>query len=113
MAHETYAIQSRIEAFLNDTPAGELRMLSLPALAAVADCPASEPALAHVLHALSNGEGAKLSRRAFLHDADGGEHDLSDEDLAEAEELGFLVHPETGEEVHGYEERLTRYWCAA
>lgn len=96
----------KIVDFVASLPPDEARFLTFKTIIHGAQKTAVDDDLLVALNILANTRIAALDAHAMLVDEDQEEHEIAPNDFAEAQRSGLLIHPETGEPVLDFEQRV-------
>lgn len=100
----------RIVNFIVNLPIGEQEFLTFRSLSHAAGKDGVDSELLKAVMILASSKIAALDARALLVDDDDTEHEIDPEELAEARRSGELVHPETGEIIVDFEDRVVPFF---
>jgi hypothetical protein len=92
----------RIVDYLTERSSQQLRMLTFQTLAKAAQRAEVDSDVLTAIQILTSTKLAILDSKAMFVDDDSEEHELTDDEFAEAMRTGEFVHPETGELVPDY-----------
>ncbi|SEQ47221.1 hypothetical protein [Sphingobium sp. YR768] len=96
----------RLLDFVVHLPEPETRLLTMPMLAKGIGLKGIDDNLLTAITILISSRLELLQARAMFIEDDDSEHDFGPADLAEARREGALTHPETGEAIQDFEDRL-------
>lgn len=96
----------KIVDFVEQMPVDQARMLTFKSITSAIGWKKVDEELLVALNILVSTRIAALDAHAMLIDDDNEEHEIEPDALAKAQRSGSLVHPETGEPVPDYEEKV-------
>ncbi|MGE0230794.1 MAG: hypothetical protein AB7O39_09385 [Flavobacteriaceae bacterium] len=105
-ASPAFTLCLKIVDFVERMPPDQSRMLTFKTITNAIGRNKVDDDLLIALNILVSTRIAALDAHAMLIDDDNEEHEIEPEALAKAQMSGRLVHPETGEPVPDYEEKL-------
>ncbi|MCC0035324.1 MAG: hypothetical protein H6887_08705 [Hoeflea sp.] len=105
-ASPAFTLCLQIVDFVEQLPADQARMLTFKTITNAIGRNKIDDELLVALNILASTRIAALDAHAMLIDDDREEHEIEPEALAKAQMSGSLVHPETGEPVPDYEEKV-------
>lgn len=96
----------QIVDFVAKLPADHSRMLTFKTITHITGKKSVDDDLLAAINILASTRIAALDAHAMLVDDDNEEHEIEPSELASAQATGTLIHPETGEKVSDYEEKV-------
>lgn len=108
-AYAPGSLALEIVDFIARLPRAELQMLTLPTFAKALRRDIDVDLIAAV-NILTHSSLAILESKALFVDDEDNEFPVDDEELAEANQTGELVHPETGAMVADYEKHIVPFF---
>lgn len=99
-----------IIGFMDHLRDQELRMLTIPRLLEAVGRRQVDQEFLAALAILVSSTVHVLDAKAFLYEGEGSELHIDAQELAAARQHGSLVHPETGELIENFEDRLIPYF---
>ncbi|RWM27783.1 hypothetical protein [Mesorhizobium sp.] len=103
---EPFALCLQIVDFVAKLPAEHSRMLTFKTMTNITGKKYVDDSLLAALNILASTRVAALDAHAMFVDDDNEEHEIEPQELALAQSTGKFIHPETGEEVPNYEEKV-------
>jgi hypothetical protein len=96
-------ISIRILEFLAEAPEEELQMLTFYSLSKIAQTDGIDDLLIQAVGLLSNSSISAIEVQLVFIDDEEEYFPISKTEYATAKEIGFLPHPETGEQLHDFQ----------
>ncbi len=101
----------QVVAFFEKADRGELRLITINQLSEISGVPRSDGQLIRLISILAS-PSLPLMKMCFLYSNGEVEHEISDEEVAEARATGFFIDPDTGLKDENYEKNMLPYFRA-